>query len=331
MATINKRGPYQYQAIVRCKGYPTQTRTLETTKAANDWARDVEAKMRRGEFSDRSTAESTTLGDALERYRLEVTPAKRGHVKENYRLLQLMRHPLALRSLASLQNVDFSTYRDQRLKEVSPKTVQLELSVFSAVLNTARRDWSISVANTITDIRKPKLPRGRSRRLVGDEEKRLFDTARKRESSDLNLLILLAIETGMRCGEMVSLTWDQIDLAHHFIHLDMTKNGTARDVPLSVTAESALRSAQQHPHGRLTGFQATDGVTAAFSRLCRHAGITNLRFHDLRDEAASRWAKILPAATLAKIFGWKTLQMVMRYYNPTPDELVAAIRQSTAL
>lgn len=90
MATINKRGSYQYQAIVRCKGYPTQTRTLETIKAAKDWARDVEAKMRRGEFSDRSTAESTTLGDALERYRLEVTPAKRGHVKENYRLLQLM-------------------------------------------------------------------------------------------------------------------------------------------------------------------------------------------------------------------------------------------------
>jgi integrase len=330
MSTITKRGPYQFQAIVRCKGYPSQTRTLETMKAAKDWAGDVEAKMQRGEFTDRSRAESTTLGDVLERYRQEVTPDKRGHIKENYRLLQLLRHPLALRPLASLQSVDFSSYRDQRLKEVAPKTVQLELSMFSAVMNTARRDWSIPVDNSVTDIRKPKLPRGRSRRLVADEEKRLFDAASERETSDLSLLILLAIETGMRCGEMVSLTWDQIDLAHHFIHLDITKNGTARDVPLSVAAEAALRPLQGQTHERLTHFSKTDSVSAAFRKTCLRAHIKNFHFHDLRHEAASRRAKFLPAATLAKIFGWKTLQMAMRYYNPTAAELVAAIRQPMA-
>ncbi len=330
MPTITKRGPYQFQAIVRSKGHPSQTRTFETRKAAVDWARDVEAHMQRGEFIDRSTAKSTTFGEILERYRLEVTPTKRGHVKENYRLLQLQRHPLALRSLVTLQNIDFSTYRDQRLKEVAPKTVQLELAMFSAVLNTARRDWSIPVDNSVTEIRKPKLPHGRTRRLVGDEEQRLFDVASERKSADLSLLMLLAIETGMRSGELVSLRWDQINLAQHFIHLDMTKNGTARDVPLSVAAEAALRPLQRPAHHRLTRFRDSASVTKEFRRTCVRAQINNLRFHDLRHEAASRRAKILPAATLAKIFGWKTLQMAMRYYNPTAAELVAAIRYPAA-
>ena len=90
MASIINRGPYQFQALIRRKGYPAQTRTFESIKDAKDWAREVEAKMRRGEFTDLSEAEATTLGELLERYRQEVTPEKRGHVKENYRVLQLL-------------------------------------------------------------------------------------------------------------------------------------------------------------------------------------------------------------------------------------------------
>ena len=179
MATIINRGPYQYQALIRRKGYPAQIRTFESIKDAKDWAKDVEAKMRRGEFTDRSEAERTTLGEILERYRNEVTPDKRGHISENYRLLRLLQHPLSLRPLTSLRSADFSTYRDDRLKAVAPKTVQLELSLFSAVLYTARRDWSIPVTNVITDIRKPKLPKGRERRLDSDEEMRLLTAARE--------------------------------------------------------------------------------------------------------------------------------------------------------
>jgi len=326
MATINQRGPYQFQAIVRRKGFRTQTRTLETIKAAKDWARDVEASMLRREFTDYSLAENTTLGNILERYRQEVTPTKRGRDQENYRLLQLQRHPLALRQLSSIQNIDFANYRDERIKNVSNKTVQNELATLSTVLNTARSDWSIPVKNFVSGIRKPKVNNDRTRRLFSDEEQRLLVEANKLKSPDLSLLILLAIETGMRRGELIDLTWDQIDIDNHYIHLAMTKNGTARDVPLSIAAEAALRSAKRYTHNHLTDFKRKDSVTAAFSKTCIKAGISDLHFHDLRHEAASRFAKKLPAATLAKIFGWKTLQMAMRYYNPTAGELVTAIR-----
>lgn len=327
MASISKRGPYQYQAQVRRKGYPVQTRTFESKRDAEAWVATVESEMHRGVFLDRSEAERTTLGEILERYRTEITPEKRGWRAENSRLKQLQRHPLAKRMLASLRSVDFSQYRDERLKSVGPKTVQLELGIFSAVLNTAKREWSIPVENPIATIRKPKLPKWRERRLEDDEEERLLAAAKESKSSALAVCIILALETGMRRGEIVDLTWQQIDLNNHVIRLDMTKNGDSRTVPLSDAAESAIRALPRPLHGgKLTSFHDSNGLGAAFRRACVRAGIEDLHFHDLRHEAASRLARKMPVATLAKVFGWRTLQMAMRYYNPTDRDLVDAIR-----
>jgi hypothetical protein len=96
---------------------------------------------------------------------------------------------------------------------------------------------------------------------------------------------------------------------------------------MSTFAEDAIRSLYTpNSSGRIFDFYDSDGLGKAFSRARKRAGIVGLCFHDLRHEAASRWAKKVPVATLAKIFGWKTLQMAMRYYNPTAEELVAAVR-----
>jgi len=131
----------------------------------------------------------------------------------------------------------------------------------------------------------------------------------------------------MRAGEIVGLTWEQIDLSARVIRLDLTKNGEGRVVPLSEAAEAAIRVIPRPiKGGRLTKFYDSRGLTAAFRRACERVGITGLRFHDLRHEAASRLAPHMPVATLAKVMGWKTIQMAMRYYNPTDAELVAAVR-----
>ncbi|WP_174874919.1 integrase [Vogesella oryzae] len=285
MASITKRGAYQYQAQVRRKGYPIQTRTFETKRDAEDWAATVESEMRRGLFVDRSEAERTTFGEILARYAREVTPDKRGWRAELSRIKRLQRHPLAQRLLASLRSADFADYRDERLKTVAPKTVQLELSLMSAVFNVAFRDWSIPVDNPITHIRKPKLPKGRSRRLVGDEEARLLAAAEQSRADSLALCILLAIETGMRRGEIASLTWEQVDLQHSVVHLELTKNGDSRVVPLSAAAEAAICALPRPLHGGpLTTFHDSNGLGAAFRRACERAGITGLCFHDLRHE-----------------------------------------------
>ncbi|KGV45210.1 phage integrase family protein [Burkholderia pseudomallei MSHR4012] len=328
MASITHRGPHQYQAQIRKKGYPTKTETFETLEEAQKWAADVEAEMTLGTFIDRSVLERTTFGDLLARYAKEETPKKRGSQTEVVRIRALQKHVLAARPLATLRKVDFANYRDERLKKCCAETVRRELVIISAVFRTARELWELPMGNPLDGVKWPPKGQHRERRLRGDEEARLLEAAGQSKTPALKLCIILAIETGMRSGEMVKLDWRQIDLARHVIRLSLTKNGDPRTVPLSERAEDAIRALPQQASGRLTTFHDARGLRKAFALACKRAGIVGLRPHDLRHEAASQLAPKVETATLAKVMGWRTLQMAMRYYNPTDEELVAAVRKS---
>lgn len=335
MASIIKRGDHQYQVTIRRKGFPKQCKTFETERQAKDWAKVVESEMVRGTFTDRSELERTTLGDLLERYQTEVTAHKIGSRQETSRINRWRSHPLALRSLSSLRAVDFSQYRDSRLKEVGSNSVRLELAIISAMFNHAKADWSLPLENPITSIRAPKIPMGRERRLAADEEARLLDAASQARSHPVQLkaAILLAIETGLREGRLASLKWAQVDFKQEVIFVQ-TKDEKHKQrlvpVPLSVKAMEILRGLPRDIGGSVFGgaFPTVQALGSAFRRARDRAGITGLTFHDLRHEAASRMAPRMPLATLAKVMTWKTVQMAMRYYNPTAQELVAAIRAS---
>ena len=111
MATFRKRGPHQWQAQVRKKGQPLQTKTFETRAQAEQWARAIEVEMDKGVFVSRAEAESTTLKEMLERYLEEVTPLKKGAEPETNRLNLMMRHPLARRFVAGVRGVDIARWR----------------------------------------------------------------------------------------------------------------------------------------------------------------------------------------------------------------------------
>lgn len=335
MATISKRGDYQYQAIIRRKGFPSQTRTFETRKEAAKWARDVESKVDQGLFRDRREVEQTTLHDALDRYRRTVTIHKRGKVAEENRIKLLQARPFAQRSLSSLQSCDFAAYRDTRRQQVSANTVRLELALLSHLYTVAIQEWSMPLEHALKNIKKPRPGPGRERRLVGDEEARLMAALERPEARSakvwLEACIRLALETGMRAGEILSLDWGQVNLSQGVVRLNMTKNGSARSVALSHAAVDTFQHLPRHIGGRvIPNFHDTSGLDRAFKRLCNAAGVDNFHFHDLRHEAASRLAPHMPVQTLAKVMGWKTLQMAMRYYNPTEQELVETVRRATA-
>ena len=330
MASIYERGPFQFQAVVRIKGARKQTKTFETWKEAEVWAAGVEADIRRTQFTDRRLAQTTTFDHVLERYAKEVVPTKRGGASELPRLRSMREHHIAEKRLADLGPADFSSYRDERLKQVGPGTVLRELGLLSAVISCAIMDWGYPIDNPIPRIRKPAAPEHRDRRLEDDEEERLLKAAqsaicRAPQPADA---IILAIESGMRAGEIVGLKRSSVNLHRHHVVLHQTKNGSKRVVPLSLRAEEALRRLMSQSEGeKLFTFYDTRGLSAAFRRTCKRAGIVDLTFHDLRHEAASRLATRIPSpATLAKVMGWKTLQMAMRYYNPSAEELVSAVR-----
>jgi integrase len=314
MATIRKlRG--KWQAQVRRKGMAPRAKSFAFKQDAERWARDLEAQLdRAGALPDTRLAERTTLADVLTRYRDEITPKKRSSVSERARIAGILRRQICHRTLTVLSTSDLSTYRDERLLEVAPATVIRELNTISHAIDTARRDWGVHlVQNPCKLVRRPSPPRGRTRRLVGDEEQLLLAAADAGRVDYLRPLIILAIETGMRRGELLGLEWRHIDLEARVAHLPLTKNGESRDVPLSTRAVGTLRALQTGKDGQVFA-AAPNAVRLAWERLVRRAGLSDLHFHDLRHEAVSRlFERGLNVVEVSSISGHKELRMLGRY------------------
>lgn len=345
---IRKRGEYQYQVEIRRTGYPRQTRTFETLADAKAWEREQLAKMDQGTFRDARALKGTTLHKALDRYMQEVVPskAKGGQRNERNRIRLIQKHPIAQRLMTSLCAADFSAYKAQRLAQVgSANTVRLELALLSHLYTWAIKEWSWPLVHVMKDVSRPTPPDSRERRLDNDETVRLLMGARDKTVKHpiwLRVCIRLALETGMRAGEILSVTWGQVDLTVGTIQLLKTKNGSKRTVGLTHAAVRLL-TVVQRVHQRhkdqgtayrtarlIPGYFETGKLDRDFKAACVAAGIENLHFHDLRHEAASRLAPHMQPLDLAKIMGWKTLQMAMRYYNPTDREIVAKRREVEA-
>ncbi len=326
MASIRKRGPYQWEVRIRKKGWPVQCKTFERKQDAEDWARDIESEMSHGVFSSRKEAESTTLAEALERYAHEVTPLKKGAYQELGRIAKWKEHPLSIAFLATIRGADLAQYRDDRLAQgKSSNTVRLELSIISHLFNIARKEWGMeSLTNPVQNIRMPKASRARDRRLVSNEEERLLNACAHSRSSAIKDIFILALETAMRLGELLSLEWKNVDLKKRVAHLPDTKNGEIRDVPLSSRAVETLRQRVRsikndrvfHEWKSHSGFKGTWG------RVVKRADIKDFRFHDLRHEATSRFFELgLNIMQVAAITGHKDLKMLKRYTHLRAEDL----------
>lgn len=208
MATIDKRGPYQWRVKIRRRGYPTLTRTFETKAAAERYARQIESEIDQGVFVSRTEAENTTLGELLNRYLNEVTQRKKGAVAETYRIKALLRHPLAGRIVATIRSTDIAAYRDERTQKVTPATVKRELVIFGHVFETAGKEWSIYIDNPVRMIRPPGTYKPRERRLSVQEQETLYEDCWSAKNPYLYPVVRLAIETAMRQGELAGLRWE---------------------------------------------------------------------------------------------------------------------------
>jgi integrase len=208
-------------------------------------------------------------------------------------------------------------FRDDRLQQVSAGTVIRELAYLSAIINHSRREWGINVENPVSRVRKPSAPPGRDRVLTGLEEDRLLDALRPsgRRSPWVLPLVVLALETAMRRGELLALRWDDVNLLSRTATLHDSKNGEGRVVPLSSRAVEVLQGLRRSITGRVIPMSSF-AVCAAFKRATARAGIEGFRFHDLRHSAISRIAVKLPnLIELGALSGHKSLRMLKRYYH----------------
>lgn len=344
MATIRKRGTRQWQAIVKRKGVCISETHLYK-EDAEKWARKVEREIDEGSYRQADDSACTTLKTALEKYAREVTPRKKSADRELIRINKWKQQKLAKKILNKVTSFDLATFRDEgRAAGLSDATIRLDLMLISALYTVARKDWGMpTLRNPVADMTLPSGSKKRERRVLSAELSALLEAApiAMPKSKNIAELIELALETGMRQSEILHLEWQDVFIQDRYIHLDKTKSGDPRDVALSPRAIAVLNSiagtgekVETIRRGRL--FNITqDGLVRGFKKACvvgrsqamenstdvPDGFLVNLTFHDLRHEAASRWAEHLEAHELCKMFGWKTMQMALRYFHPTSQSI----------
>jgi integrase len=274
-------------------------------------------------------ADDTILKTLLSRYEAEILPTHKSHQVERYRLKTLNRHLGHLR-LIDLSAKHVATYRDIRLKKVSPPSIKRELNILSRVLTIASKDWGIALPqNPVKMISLPKADKVRTRRLEVGEEQKLLET----NNQKLRRIIVLALETAMRRGEILNIKKSHIDFHKSVLLIPSTKTDTPRTIPLSTDAVTVLRAQLRTSHSgyegviplhELTVFDYKPrGLSGEFLKLCRRKGIQDLHFHDLRHEATSRlFEKGLNPVEVATITGHKDTRMLMRYTHLRAEDLV---------
>jgi integrase len=345
MATIEERGPCQFRVKIRRKNI-TQTRTFETRKEAEAWARVIEGKITADEYVDRSFVRDTTLSQACDWYEQNL-PRGRPDTKNKLSKLNYWRHesPFAHWSLVAILPADLLRWRRQVLDEdnaesgeiagpeaeVGPQTVIHRLNVLSQVYNRWALAHSQSVSNPVIRGVRPSKPDGRNRRLSEGEEARLLQAARASTRPWLEAAIIIALETCMRQSELAGLTWDRVILsrARPYADLVRTKNGESRRIALSARAVTALRSLMPAVVPLDTGkrtvlpVETGRGIAHAFRDAITDEDFPGLRWHDLRHEAISRLFEHteLRDCEIMTISGHLRPEMLTRYVHLRGDQL----------
>ncbi|MCP9760234.1 hypothetical protein EGI20_13105 [Aquitalea sp. S1-19] len=204
MASIRKRGN-SWQVRIRRKGYPLLSKNFPRKDQATRWAQQVESEFDRSPYAPTARPE-LSVGAALTRYGEEVSSQKKGARQELSRIKRLQLESFAALDITELRGRDLALFRDRVLADgLSGNTVRLYLAVLSHLYTVARKEWGYErLSNPCDDIRKPAVGKSRDRRFEGDELQRILDET---DSEILQAILQLAIETGMRRGELCALRW----------------------------------------------------------------------------------------------------------------------------
>lgn len=213
-------------------------------------------------------------------------------------------------------------YKAQRIKQVSPATVNREIALIKTMLNKAvawGRIPSSPIAGRI--VGKLKEKNARERILTSEETGRLIEAA----SSNLKPILTIALNTGMRRNEILSLKWDNVNYSAGHVYIDDSKSGRSRKVPMNrlvIDAFMGLPKRNQLVFYNPETKGSLKDIKTSFKSACQRAQIRGLRLHDLRHTFATRYIEAGgDIASLSKILGHAKIQMTMRYCNPTSEHM----------
>ncbi|MFC1825940.1 tyrosine-type recombinase/integrase, partial [Thermodesulfobacteriota bacterium] len=340
---------------VRRKGFPKQVKTFQLKRDADKWARKIEREMDEGSWRDLKDAHKILFKDALDRYLNNVSTQKRPstYLRDKLSASHLGKR-LGHLSLVQVTPSKVASYRDKRLKEVSPHSVRIELALLSHLFNKAKREWKVgNVDNPVSQIDKPDIPEGRCPMLTQAQLERLLDECSKTNSELLVPFVLLALHTGARSKELRTLRWEQLNLEEGFFSLigKEIKTHRRRTIPMTGPAKKvfqdlAAKAKVFDMHGKPTGliFPAIGNpnkprdMHKTFDVAVRRAGLGNLpgagkfRIHDLRHCCGSALImKGVDLETVRKLLGHRDITTTQRYLHVVDDHMANAISKINSL
>ncbi len=333
-----KRVAYGYALTVNGKRERKFSSAWQSKEAALKALHERQQQVQAGQL-DRPP--DVTFGQAVEHY-VTFKRGKRSLANDRHifdkQLLPAFGAGLSLRDL-TVEKI--AAYEERRMTEVSAWTVRNDLTVLRHLLRLSHRRWGY--LDKVPEIDMPKAPEGRTRFLSEDEIARLLTACDQSRNQHLRTIVTLAINTGMRKNEILSLTWERVDLAKDLgfnarITLYETKNGKPRGVPLNKAAIEALTELEPDPtkrSGRI--FKRKNGedwgqIRTAFEVAVRRAGLPDFRFHDLRHTCASHMAmRGRPLKEIQEVLGHTSFSMTLRYAHLSPMHLRTAVESLDGL
>lgn len=322
----NKDGSFTYRARVRIKGFPSISESFNSLTLARKWKRNTESAIEQGRFQFSPIEKKHTLSELVDQYIKTVLPTKPKNARNVKQHLLWWKKELGHCLLSEIKPCQIAQKRDELLaqntfykKPRSSTTVVRYIASLSHAFAIASREWEWVDENPVQKINKPHLPQGRIRFLDISEKERLLGVCKESNSLYLFPIVVLALSTGMRKGEILSLRWEDIDFDRGAILLQTTKNGERRMISLvglSLELLKKTKSASQTTlvFPSLKNPNISIDIRSAWEKALQKAHITNFKFHDLRHTAASYLA--MNQASLLEIgelLGHKTIQMTKRY------------------
>lgn len=342
MPSIKQYRGKTWRAIVRRTGFKPASKTFPTKAAAENWATVVEAALLEGRQVDVKKLRATTVADLFTKFRDEECPKRKGGRAEKIRINRLLRTAdFVNRRLDQILPIDVTAWRDARLREVTKATVAREMNQISSIFSHAISEWHVPLPyNPCKLVSRPAgYRKRRKRRINASEAQELVKACGVVEPQPPRLAVqwagyclLLAIETAMRIGEICALRKDHVFLEQRFVRLPDTKNGDARDVPLSRRAVELMRillagelsvvTRKIKARGDRLIPYAVGTLGAKFREVRNDIDLRDLHFHDSRHEAATRLSrKLTNVLELAAVTGHRDLKSLQVYFNPTASEL----------
>jgi integrase len=348
MASITARktkgGSTVYRVLIRRKGERPMSAHFEKLGMAREWAAQTEVAIKEGRYFKAQPGEGKTLNELLDKYIAEELPKRRLDRQKTVYQLVWWRGQLGHLYLKALRPAVLSECRERLIYQASRRgrpmassTVNQYMAGLSQVFSIAVKEWEWMDENPMQKVRRCKLPKGRTRFLSDAERERLLAACRESTSPYLYAVVVVAICTGARFGEILGLRWEDIDFDRRIMRLEQTKNGEKRAVPLAAPAFAEVLKLREARRGEAPWVFRRSCDTKRPIELRKHwfiaikkAGIADFRFHDLRHTAASYLA--MNSASLleiAAVLGHKTLAMVQRYSHITDQHTSAILDRMT--